>query len=94
MVDQGIGTGVNSIENAQRAANPKLPLSDTICHSYSAYFRNFSSVLRISSLWLVVIAPMSGFAGWAQAASMASLFADMRQKTRSDNISRATVDTA
>lgn len=72
---------MNSPADFQRTANPKLPLWDTICHSYSAYFRGFPNVLRISWIWLVVIAPISGFAGWAQAAWMASFFADMRQKT-------------
>jgi hypothetical protein len=72
---------VNSPADSRRAANPKLPLWDTICQSYSAYFGNFPNVLRISWLWLVVIAPISGFAGWAQAAWIASFFADMKQKT-------------
>lgn len=71
---------MNSTADSQRAANPKLPLWDTICLSYSAYFDNFSNVLRVSWLWLVVVAPIAGFAGWAQGAWMTGLVADTRHK--------------
>jgi hypothetical protein len=71
---------VSSTADSRRAANPKLPLWDTICLAYSDYFRNFSNVLRVSWLWLVVVAPISGFASWAQSVWMASVFADIRQK--------------
>ncbi len=43
-----------------RAANPKLPLWDTIRLSYSSYFHNFPDVLRISWLWLAA----TGILGW------------------------------
>jgi hypothetical protein len=48
------------------AANPKLPLSDTIGLSYSSYLHNFPDVLRISWLWLAVALPMAGLTNWLQ----------------------------
>jgi hypothetical protein len=48
----------------QGAANPKLPLWDTICLSYSTYFHNFQDVLRITWLWLVVTALLMGTVNW------------------------------
>jgi hypothetical protein len=36
----------------------KLPLWNTICLSYSTYFRNFLDVLLICWLWLIVVAPL------------------------------------
>jgi hypothetical protein len=49
-----------------RAANPKLPLWDTIRLSYSSYFHNFPDVLRISWLWLAVALPLAGITNWLQ----------------------------
>ena len=43
-------------------ANPKLPLWNAICRSYSMLLQNFRYVLRISWLWLVFV----GFVGWLQ----------------------------
>jgi hypothetical protein len=45
---------------AQRAANPKLPLWDTICSSYSTYFNHITDVLRISWLWLAIAVLSAG----------------------------------
>jgi GYF domain 2 len=48
------------------AANPKLPLQDTIGLSYSSYFHNFPDVPRISWLWLAVALPLAGITNWLQ----------------------------
>jgi GYF domain 2 len=60
-------------------ANPKLPLWDTICLSYSAYFHNFWDVLRISWLWLAVAAPLAAIVNWLQFSWMAGVMADMKR---------------
>jgi hypothetical protein len=62
-----------------RAANPKLPLWDTIRLSYSTYFQNFTDVLRITWLWLAVAAPLMGIMTWQTFSSMAGLMADMKR---------------
>jgi hypothetical protein len=61
------------------AANPKLPLWDTICLSYSTYFYNLQDVLRISWLWLVVVVPLTGIANWLQWSWMAVVMADLKR---------------
>jgi hypothetical protein len=48
------------------AANPKLPLQDTIGLSYSSYFHNFPDVLRISWLRLAVALLLAGITNWLQ----------------------------
>jgi hypothetical protein len=63
----------------QGAANPKLPLWDTICLSYSTYFHNFQDVLRITWLWLVVAALLTGTANWLEFPRMAEIMADLKQ---------------
>jgi hypothetical protein len=62
-----------------RAANQKLPLWDTIRLSYSTYFRNFPDVLRISWLWLAVVAPLMGIMSWLQFSLMADVIASMKR---------------
>jgi hypothetical protein len=62
-------------------ANPKLPLWDTIRLSYSAYFHNFPDVLRISWLWLAVVAPLMGISSWLQFSRMAGMMADLKRGT-------------
>jgi hypothetical protein len=42
------------------AANPKLPLWNAVCLSYSTWLHNFPDVLRTSWLWLAV----AGFISW------------------------------
>jgi GYF domain 2 len=61
-----------------RAANPKLPLWDTIRLSYSTYFQNFPDVLRISWLWLAVATPLMGTAIWLQFSLTFNLAAGMK----------------
>jgi hypothetical protein len=46
--------------DAERAAKSKLPLWQTISLSYSTYFVHFMDVLRISWLWLLVVAVLVG----------------------------------
>jgi hypothetical protein len=67
------------------AANPKLPLWDTICLSYSSYFHNFTDVLRISWLWLAVVTPLWGTAIWLQLSLTANLAAGMKRGTPPSN---------
>jgi GYF domain 2 len=67
-----IGTGRDG------AADPKLPLWNTICLSYSSYFRNFPDVLRISWLWLAVVAPLMGIMSRLQLSWVAGVQADMK----------------
>jgi hypothetical protein len=61
------------------AANPKLPLWDTIRLSYSSYFHNFTDVLRISWLWLAVVTPLCGIMNWVQFSLMADVIASMKR---------------
>jgi hypothetical protein len=62
-----------------RAINPKLPLWDTIRLSYSTYFHNFQDVLRISWLWLAVVAPLMGIMSWLEFSWRVSLAAGMKR---------------
>jgi hypothetical protein len=55
----------------QVAANPKLPLWNTICRAYSTYFNHPLDVLRISWLWLAVAALSS----WMQRSWVSDLLA-------------------
>jgi hypothetical protein len=61
--------------DAQHAANPKLPLWNAICLSYSTWFKNFLDVLRISWLWLAVV----GVTSWLQWSWMDGLVANVKQ---------------
>jgi hypothetical protein len=62
----------------QGAANPKLPLWDTIRLSYSTYFHNFPDVLRITWLWLAVAALLMGTVNWLQFSWMAEMMAELK----------------
>ncbi len=50
---------------------PKLPLRDAIILAYSTYFRHFTDALRVSWLWLIVVAAFTGYAHWQQWSWMA-----------------------
>ncbi len=56
-------------------ANPKLPLWNAICRSYSMWLHNFPDVLRVSWLWLIVI----GLVGWWQVSWLGGIVANARQ---------------
>jgi hypothetical protein len=64
--------------DAEGAANPKLPLWETICLSYSTYLHNFKDVLRISWLWLLVTAALTGAANWLQMSWIVGLLAELK----------------
>jgi hypothetical protein len=66
------------VSEPEDAPNPKLPLGNTISLSYSTYFQNFMDVLRISWLWLVVVAPLAGLASWLQMSWLAEVAANMK----------------
>jgi hypothetical protein len=70
---------MNSAIDSQGAVNPKLPLWATICLSYSTYFYSFRDVLRISWLWLVVAAPLTGVASWETWSWMARVAGDLKR---------------
>jgi hypothetical protein len=67
--------------DSQGAANSKLPLWNMIRRSYQTYFYNFPDVLRISSLWLVLIAVLTGMANRVQWSWGAAVLADMKPGT-------------
>lgn len=66
--------------------SPKLPLWDTICLSYSAYFRHFSDVLRASWIWLVATALLGGIASWLQWSTMAQTMVNIQRGVRPEEI--------
>lgn len=72
---------MSSNTDALTADNPKLPLWHTIGSSYSTYFSNFGDLLRISWLWLVVIAPLMGVESWLQFSWMAQVMAGVKSGT-------------
>ena len=57
-------------------ADPKLPQWPTIRLSYTSYFRHFGDVLRISALWLSLMAVLNAGTGWMQATWMTRVMAD------------------
>jgi hypothetical protein len=65
----------------RRNSAAKLPLWKTIRLSYSSYFLNFPDVLRISWLWLAVVAPLMGIMSWLQFSLMADVIASMKRGT-------------
>jgi hypothetical protein len=65
----------------QGAANPKLPLWDTICLSYSTYFHNFQDVLRITWLWLAVTALLMGTVNWQLFSWLAEVMTSLKPGT-------------
>jgi len=56
--------------------DPRLPLWPTIRLSYTSYLRNFRDVLRISALWLALMAVLNAGTGWMQATWMTRVMAD------------------
>jgi hypothetical protein len=64
--------------DSQGAANSKLPLWSMIRLSYRTYFYNFPDVLRISWLWLVLIAVLTGIANRVQWSWAAAVLANMK----------------
>jgi GYF domain 2 len=65
--------------DGRRNGTAKLPLWKTIRLSYSSYFLNFTDVLRISWLWLAVVAPLMGIMSWLQFSLMADVIASMKR---------------
>ena len=55
--------------------NPKLPLWNAICRSYSMWLHNIPDVLRISWLWLVAV----GLLSWLQFSWLGGAFANASQ---------------
>ena len=78
---------MNSAFDAQGAGFPKLPLWETIWLAYSTTFRNFRDVLRISWIWLVVSALVSGTVTWLQMSRMAVFIADMKRGVPTQQVS-------
>jgi hypothetical protein len=64
------------MSGAQSAANPKLPLGQTITEAYASYSAHFSDVLRISWLWMLVAAAFAGTSSSLQMSWMADVLAN------------------
>jgi hypothetical protein len=64
--------------DSQNAAGSKLPVWSLIRLSYQTYFLNFPDVLRISWLWLVLIAVLTGVANHVQWSWAAAVLANMK----------------
>jgi hypothetical protein len=47
------------MKEVEGSAGAKLPLWPTIRLSYTSYFRHFGDVLRISALWLSLMAVLN-----------------------------------
>jgi hypothetical protein len=58
---------MSAIVDAAAASTAKLPLWATIRLSYATYFRHFRDGLRITALWLPLVAALNAVAGWQQA---------------------------
>lgn len=63
------------IESWGAGLDAKLPLWNSICRSYSAWFTHFPDVLRISWLWLAVCGLMS----WWQLSWFGGVLANIKQ---------------
>jgi hypothetical protein len=61
--------------DTQRATNPKLPLWNAICLSYSTWLHQFADVLRISWLWIVLV----GITSWLQWSWLGGAIANVKQ---------------
>jgi hypothetical protein len=59
----------------QRAANPKLPLWNATCLSYSTWLHHFADVLRISWLWIALV----GLTSWLQWSWLGGAIANVTQ---------------
>jgi hypothetical protein len=57
----------------------KLPLGRTIALSYSSYFHDFTDVLRICWLWILLAAVLVGVNTWLQASWLQYAIADIKQ---------------
>lgn len=66
------------MKEVEGPADPKLPLWPTIRLSYASYFRHFGDVLRISALWLALMAVLDAALGWMEATWMTRVMADPR----------------
>ena len=64
-----------SVGETYSGANPKLPLWNAICRSYSMWLHNFPDVLRVSWLWLVVV----GLVSWLQFSWLGGVATNARQ---------------
>jgi hypothetical protein len=69
---------MKEVESADPRLPPRLPLWPTIRLSYTSYFRHFGDVLRISALWLSLMAVLNAGTGWMQAAWMTRVMVDPR----------------
>ena len=70
---------MSSSGDAADRAVQKLPLWDTICLSYSTFFRNCRDVLLICWLWLIVLAPLMTLENAMQWSLIAKTIADLKQ---------------
>jgi hypothetical protein len=70
-----MGTDMKVALGPQGAANPKLPLGNTIALAYSTYVRNIPDVLRASWLWLALILPLTGVASWLRWSQVTGIMA-------------------
>lgn len=64
------------MKEVEGPANPGLPLGPTIRLAYASYFRHFGDVLRISALWLSLMAVLNAAAGWMEAAWITHVMAN------------------
>jgi hypothetical protein len=67
---------MSAIVGAMEAPIPKLPLWPTIRLSYATYFQHFRDGLRISALWLPLVAALAAAAGWLQASWLQEMAAN------------------
>lgn len=67
---------MSAIVGATEAPIPKLPLWPTIRLSYATYFQHFRDGLRISALWLPLVAALAAAAGWLQASWLQEMVAN------------------
>jgi hypothetical protein len=66
---------MSTIVGAADSPIQKLPLWSTIRLSYATYFQHFGDALRISALWLPLIAVLAAMAGWLQASLLVEMMA-------------------
>lgn len=71
---------MSTIVGAADAPIQKLPLWSTIRLSYATYFQHFGDALRISALWLPLIAILAAMAGWLQASLVVEMMAKPQLK--------------
>jgi hypothetical protein len=71
---------MSSVSDGRGGAVQKLPLWNTICLSYSTFFRNFLDVLLICWLWLIVVTPLMGIANAMQLSWAVRTIAELKQR--------------